>query len=89
VIQRASARRIISTYHLSIEWHLLMDSTRHTLTTDVTEVLSHILCDDYFCVKLANEDNVKEPVARQCGVPYTDNPANETDVHRGIVEMKS
>lgn len=66
-----------------------MDSTQHTLTTDVTEVLSHILCDEYLCVKPANEDNVKVPVARQCGVPYTDNPVNETDAHRGIVEMKS
>ncbi len=58
VVQRALARRIISTSLLSIEWHLLMDSTQHTLTTDVAKVIARILYDEHSHVKRTSEYNV-------------------------------
>jgi len=51
LIQRVSTRHIISTYLLSIKWHLLMNSTQHTLITDVTDVIARILCDYHSHVK--------------------------------------
>lgn len=89
MIQRVPARRIISTYHLSIEWHLLMDSTRHTLTTDVTEMIAHILCDNHSHVKLKSEYTLRELTGRLYDGPCMDNPANKIYAHLDAAEMRS
>ncbi len=59
VIQHVSARRIISTCYLSIQWHLLMDRSQHTLTTDVTDVIARILCDYQAHVKQTWKYSIK------------------------------
>src|SRR5579864_3669612 len=89
VVQRVSARRIISTVYLSIKWHLLMDRSRHTLTTDVTDVIARILSDYHSRVKIAREYNVRGPAAHLYAVSCKDNLANETCLHLEIVETIS
>ena len=88
-VQRVSARRIFGTNHLSIKWHLLMDSPQHTLTTNVTGVIARILCDYQPHVKPGRKYSIKEPGIRLYDVSYWDNLANETYVHLESAETIS